>query len=105
MTTYDPQPGVSVGRAHCAACGASFGLHGDPGATLAERTRAARAGTLACPTPSRITKLSDAEGSLRAAVAAGDRNRVFVARGEVQRLGGDPDAIEHPAELQPEPDR
>lgn len=72
MTTW--QPGAD--DRYCAACGASRRLH-----TVAGK----------CPTAYRPPTLADAYRDLAAAEAAGDQARTFVARGDVQRLGGDPD--------------
>lgn len=72
---YTPQEGVFVGRPPC-TCGAAYRLHRD--------------GT--CPRPYQPETLEIAVRELRAAQASNDAARVFVARGNVQRLGGDPDA-------------
>jgi hypothetical protein len=45
-------------------------------------------GTMACPTPYRPDTLEEARRELEAAEASGDPGRIFVARGEVQRLEG-----------------
>lgn len=63
---------------HCAGCGAARVTH--------DYT------THACPEEYRPSTLERAEAELAAARASGDTSRVFTARGEVQRLGGDPDA-------------
>lgn len=76
MTTYDPAPGVHVGRPPCTACGAAYRLHRVGGSTLV------------CPTPYRPSTLETAQRELADAERSGDPTRVFVARGEVQRLGG-----------------
>lgn len=76
MTTYTAQTGPSVGRPPCAACGAAYRLH---------------RGTL-CPTAYRPDDLVTAYRELKAAYYSGDQTRIFVARGNVQHLGGDPDA-------------
>lgn len=72
MTTYEPQQAVGPGRPACANCGAAYRLHHD--------------GT--CPEAYRPGTLQAAQDELAAAVASGDEARVFVARGEVQRIGG-----------------
>ena len=79
MPIYQPAAGVHVGRAPCANCGAAYRLHrssGDwPGA---------------CPERYRPADLLTAQRELETAIASGDEARVFVARGDVQRLGGRP---------------
>ena len=72
MTTYQPQPGIFVGRPPC-HCGAAYRLHGNEGA---------------CPSPYRPDTLAVAIHDLRRAVAAADTSRIFAARGDVQRLLG-----------------
>lgn len=69
---YQPQEGVYAGRPPCAECGAAFRLHRDG----------------ACPEAYRPDSLEEAQRGLAAAEASGDPDRVFIARGEVQRLGG-----------------
>lgn len=77
MTTWLPQDPPH--RSHCARCGAHWRLHqADPDHT--------------CPQAHRPEDLAAAVKALRAAEAKGDQGAIFVARGEVQRLGGDPDA-------------
>jgi hypothetical protein len=69
--TFVPQP---LHRTHCAGCGAARVAHHHT--------------THACPTPYRPSTLADAMREFEAATAAGDQNRIFAARGEVQRLHG-----------------
>lgn len=74
--SYIPYEGGSwVGRPPCASCGAAYRLH--------RNNR--------CPQPYRPDTLAVARRELGQALASGDAGRIFVARGEVQRLGGDPD--------------
>lgn len=99
MTTYLPQTGVFMGRPPCENCGAAFRLHGLSGTTGVELAASANSGDrLACPTAYRPASLDDAEKALVRAILSGDQAASFVARGEVQRLGGDPDAIQRDAE-------
>lgn len=93
MTTYQPQEGVHIGRPPCANCGANFHLHHDAerhGSHLPDRLclECERVGPPACPTPYRPGGLQAAADALRSAYRAGDANRVFAARGDLQRLLG-----------------
>lgn len=72
MSTFTPQ---SIQRNRCAECGILRHAHAEDGA---------------CPRLYRPDTLAAAFAALDA--AAGDPAKTFVARGEVQRLGGDPDA-------------
>lgn len=75
--SYAPAPGVYAGRPPCAHCGAAYRLHGYRG--LGQRLEL-------CPVRYRPPTLEVAQRELAAAVESGDEARVFVARGEVQRL-------------------
>ena len=70
MTTYQPASGVFVGAPPCGRCRAAFRLHVDG----------------MCPTAYRPGTLEEARRALEDAERSGDPGRVFVARGEVQRL-------------------
>ena len=70
--TYEPQARVTVGRPPCANCGAAFRLHRDG----------------VCPTAYRPDTLEAAQRELADAERSGDANRIFVARGELQRIIG-----------------
>jgi len=72
MTMYEPQEGIHVGRPPCSQCGAAYRLHRDG----------------ACPAAWRPTTPAEAERELAAAEASGDAARVFVARGDLQRIRG-----------------
>ena len=72
MTTYRAQEGVFVGRPPCAECGANYHLHRDG----------------VCLAAWRPTTPAEAQRELAAAEASGDPTRVFVARGDLQRLEG-----------------
>ena len=74
MTTYTPLAGVFVGRPPCALCAAAYRLHTDG----------------ACPEKYRTESLAEAQREHDAAILAGDPVREFIARGEIQRLGGKP---------------
>jgi len=63
-------------------------LHGSPLLSRAARSTLAVRGTLPCPQAYRADSVDLAEKALAAALASGDANRVFVARGDVQRLTG-----------------
>lgn len=71
---YAAQLGVFVGRPPCSNCGAAYRLHADQ----------------RCPVAYRPSTLEVAQRELSDAEASGDAARIFVARGEVQRLGGRP---------------
>lgn len=83
MSDYAPAPGPWPGRPPCAHCGAAYRLHGW---YLARGTKGPRP----CPSRYRPSSLEVAQRELAAAVESGDEARVFVARGEVQRLAGKP---------------
>lgn len=76
MTTYDPVPGVYVGRPPCVVCGAAYRLHRAGGSTLV------------CPVAYRPATIAQALADLRGAMTRDDANELFIARGEVQRLTG-----------------
>lgn len=100
MSTYQPAPGVFVGRPPCAACGANFQLHRPPveqlpatvvgrqvtGAQLARLLE--RGVPLECPQAYRPATVEEARRGLEEAVRSGDPAREFIARGELQRLEG-----------------
>ena len=71
--TYVGLGGVFVGRPPCALCHAAYRLH-------------AKDGT--CPEQYRTQSLDEARRDLLAAIESRDPVREFIARGEVQRLGG-----------------
>lgn len=75
MTVFVPQP---YQRSHCAECGMPKHAHKVDDA-------------LTCPTPWRPDGLPDAYARLRKAQLANDQAGVFVARGDVQHLGGNAD--------------
>ena len=75
-TTWTPRADLPY---YCGACGANVRLHAQDGR---------------CPEGWRPETLAAAMRELAAARASGNPDRVFVARGEVQRLGGDPDTME-----------
>lgn len=103
-TTYQPQDGVFPGRPPCRHCGAAYRLHfsgAAPAVVLEDSTeirpgvlyltkrgrdRLEAAGALTCPQAYRPGTLEVAERELRQAEATGDQARVFVARGNLQRL-------------------
>lgn len=72
--TYTPSRG-NDNRDRCLHCGTLKRLH---------------VYDLRCPTAYRPTTLAEAQRELERAQASGDAGRVFVARGDVQRLGGKP---------------
>lgn len=78
--TWEPRPAPY--SSHCAQCGAHWRMHQVDGNT--------------CPLPYRPERLDEAHARLRAALVANDPARIFVARGDVQHLGGDPDVIVPP---------
>lgn len=104
MSTYVPQQSMGAGRPTCAACGAAYRLHrtlehspecdarkasGVGGCWCAlPEVRASL--TLRCPEAYRPDTLEIARRELEAAEASGDEARVFVARGNLQRLAGRP---------------
>lgn len=75
-TTYNPQAGASVGAPPCANCGAARRLH----------RPAAGARYWWCPEPYRPESIDVARRELAEAEASEDAARVFVARGNLQRL-------------------
>lgn len=81
MSTYQPQPGVFAGRPPCVNCGAAYRLHHD--SNLLDGARY-------CPEAYRPDTLERAQRELADAVTSGDPAREFVARGNLQRLGGLP---------------
>lgn len=89
LTTYIATDDVGAGRPACARCGAAYGLHGPVGLTRMQRAGMAARGQLACPSPYRVDTLAAAQRELVRAEASGDAARVFVARGDVQRLLGE----------------
>lgn len=100
MKAYAPQLGLYPGRPPCATCGADFHLHRPaagavggllPGGRITGRGLAtlAEAGVaLWCPEPYRPASMAEAQRLLEEAERSGDQARVFVARGELQRLEG-----------------
>lgn len=107
MSTYQPQPGIFVGRPPCANCGANIQLHTLPPEALAETVPITVGSTerryltsrglqalldagvaLQCPTAYRPPTLQEAVANLERAREHGNTALVFAARGEVQRLLG-----------------
>lgn len=95
VSTYRPQPGVFAGRPPCADCGAAYRLHREHTEPCEARALrgiggcwCGRLGAPFCPEAYRPGTLEVAQRELAAAEASGDQARVFVARGEVQRLTG-----------------
>lgn len=108
MSTYDSLPGVYPGRPPCANCNAAYRLHTWPGwragdvvaastplpggrlyLTSAGRRKLEVAGIQpVCPVAYRPDTLELAERELAEAEALGDQTRIFVARGNLQRLTG-----------------
>lgn len=78
MTTFEQSPHDRLTR-RCIHCGTPRHSHAE--------------GTLECPQRYRPGTLEEAERELRQALDRNDQHRIFVARGEVQRLGGDPDKV------------
>ena len=75
MSTYLPQGRPDLpGRPPCAHCGAAHRLHLAP--------------ELRCPEAYRPDTLELARRELAQAEASGDEARIFVARGNLQRLEG-----------------
>jgi hypothetical protein len=68
--TYAPQTGVFAGRPPCAACFAAYRLHHDG----------------ECPSEYRPDTVDVARRELAAAEDSGGAARVFIARGNLQRL-------------------
>lgn len=79
MNVYQPAEGVYVGRPPCGLCGAAYRLHRSSGGWPG-----------ACPEAWRPESLERAQRELAAAQASGDTAAEFIARGDVQRLGGRP---------------
>ena len=77
MTTFEQNPHDRLTR-RCIHCGTPRHSHAT--------------GSFECPNKYRPESLREAVQALRKAETAGDQSAIFVARGEVQRLGGDPDA-------------
>lgn len=73
MSKYRPMSGVFVGRPPCDICHAAYRLHEPDGTCLQQY---------------RPDSLEQAETELAEALRSGDPARIFVARGEVQRLKG-----------------
>lgn len=104
MSTYLANPThVGAGRPPCANCGAAARLHLPSGLELREGDTVPIAGRqyvtqqgwrklvergLLCPEPYRPDTLEVARRELAEAEASGDEARVFVARGNLQRLEG-----------------
>lgn len=101
MTTYLPQTGVFMGRPPCENCGAAFRLHGLSGTTGVELAASANSGDrLACPTAYRPASLDEARARLAEAETSGDQARIFVARGDLQRLQAAPAPPQRPVEVE-----
>lgn len=104
MSSYRPAPGVWVARPPCDNCRANFHLHRPPTAppspgdrrserrvTGVDLAQAYDMGVpLACPEGYRVGSIEEAQEGLRRAEASGSQERVFVARGDLQRLEGRP---------------
>jgi hypothetical protein len=97
VSTYQPMPGVYPGRPPCANCHAARRLHRDHTAPCEARAErgiggcwCARLGAPFCPEAYRPTTVEVARRELEAAEATGDQARIFVARGNLQRLEGRP---------------
>lgn len=88
VSTYSPQATVGPGRPPCANCGAAWRLHRNP--ALDTRPLEQHEPRHPCPRAYRPATLEVAQRELEQAEASGDANRIFVARGEVQRLRGRP---------------
>lgn len=94
MSTYEPQEGALVGWPPCRHCGAAYRLHRLDERTVAGAGATARVARLLCPSAYRPATLEVAQRELEAAEASGDANRIFVARGELQRLAGRREIVE-----------
>lgn len=105
VSKYSANPThTGPGRPPCESCGAAWRLHLPAGASEADtvlisgrrfvtargRARLEAAGGLVCPEAYRPDTLEVARRELAAAEASGDEARVFVARGNLQRLEGRP---------------
>jgi hypothetical protein len=88
VSTYEPQEGALVGWPPCRHCGAAYRLHHLDERTVAGAGATARVARLRCPEAYRPGTLEEAQRELAQAEASGDANRVFVARGNLQRLAG-----------------
>lgn len=90
MSSYRPAPArPGEGRPPCANCGAALRLHNHPTAYGPEfriLVDTGRASELTCPEAYRPATLEAAQSELRAAERSGDETRIFVARGNLQRL-------------------
>lgn len=75
--TFSPKP---FQRTHCQHCHAARTSH-----SYADGS---------CPQQYRPPTLADASRELMAARASGDQARIFAARGDVQRLGGNADQLD-----------
>lgn len=75
MTTFAPK---ATDRRYCVHCHAHRRVHQADGQ---------------CTQAYRPVQLAEASQALAKARATGDQAAEFVARGEVQRLGGDPDLV------------
>lgn len=86
MSTYSPSTtaGEPGSRPPCATCGAAYRLHRNP--ILDQRPLEQHEPRLLCPEAYRPDSLEVARRELAAAEATGDEARVFVARGNLQRL-------------------
>ena len=83
VSTYTPQPAApGAGRPPCASCGAAYRLHGI--VYVGGQGDEARP----CPEAYRPDTVELARRELAQAEATGDEARVFVARGNLQRLEG-----------------
>jgi hypothetical protein len=92
VSAYRPAEGVYVGRPPCVECGANFNLHRALEARATTSTQLAQLHRnrvpLLCPEAYRPSTLEEARRGLADAERSGDEARVFVARGELQRLAG-----------------
>lgn len=87
-TTFMPQQHNAGRCQHCGTLRRDHRGAATPGLAYSEPDP-----SLICPAHYRPGDLTAAYRDLQRAVDAGDPSRIFVARGEVQRLGGDPDQI------------
>lgn len=78
MSVFEQNPHDRLTR-RCIHCGTPLHSHAE--------------GTRECPQKYRPGTLEEAQRTLRLALERNDQAAVFVARGEVQRLGGDPDQV------------
>lgn len=87
-----------MGRPPCAACGAAYRLHHQHSPECLARTASGRGGCWCasklgyprCPEAYRPDTLLAAQAQYDRAIATGDQAAIFVARGELQRLGATP---------------